>query len=90
MFNILFILTKLDFISIEFNFKLNYISIILALNINYVSKQSSIQNGTPKEFQSDSFESNYFRKISYGQIINSKYSYFLALAVASRRQGKGC
>ena len=58
----------------------------MALNNNYVSKQSSIQNGTPKEFQSDSFESNYFRKISYGQIINSKYSYFLALDVA---EGKG-
>ena len=44
------------------------------------------QTGTHKEFQSDSFESNYFRKISYGQIINSKYSYFLGLDVA---EGKG-
>ena len=39
-----------------------------------------------KSFNQILLNSRYFRNISYGQIINSKYSYFLALAVA---EGKG-
>ena len=41
-----------------------------------------------KSFNQILLNQSYFRKISYGQIINSKYSYFLALAVAVA-EGKG-
>ena len=62
MFYILFILTKLDFISIEFNFRLNF-----QLNFSFEKRILSpnnlgIQTGTPKEFQSDSFESKLLQK----------------------------
>ena len=55
MFNILFILNKLDFISIEFNFKLNF-QLNFGFKIRILSPNNlGLQSGTHKEFQSDSF-----------------------------------
>ena len=42
--------------------------------------------GHIKSFNQILLNQSYFRKISYGQIINSKYSYFLALAVAEGKE----